>query len=1365
MRAQKILDIEKAKLNIRNNATIAIRDEVIALDQQAHISSAEFLASTIANQAENKEKQRNLEALQAIEAARRAEDIDYQAKKKNLSGTELADLDNLHKATMNKLEEQEFAEADIHEIKVKNLEISKIINVGNGKLTDSLKVEEHKLQLGQDIADITQHRLDLDDQILESAKQLNKVSTEYYNQKKADLALSKAQLQYNLDMNTLDIEYLKARSQLNIANQVAAKVLEPKSKAETPSEEPWYKDLEEGKVGSKVGYSGTGGGYGYLQKAEEIYNKFLPKATGSLIANLGINQSMILQDAAQKSVTEVNADNSSVPVLAPAATEDNRTLDTVVISGKKGMRSSPWPNPAQDTTAAQDDAKRLLELLDSRSIKLAQIFNLQKLSIEEQKKLNDETYKQNELLKQQEDLASNLTAIFGDMGTALGEVVKGMYASVKVQKDLADQRENELKDLKSKTQEGGEAEYAEKEYAIEAKYRDKSTKEELSSISAIAGSSKKLVDQKSVAYKLLDNLEKTSNAIKLGLQIKTMATEAGLWLKNLALKTGIIGAEVNATGAAEGAIVATKVASAGPKVAADTPAILSSFASMGPVGYAIGAALVASLVAMAGGGESPPSVDMTGKTSADKQAVAGTGQTYVQSTAKDAATGTLMLADTGGGVFGDSSAKSASIVNSLEILASNSIEGLDYDNKLLEAFKGLADSLTTTSQAIYNIPGLRKGGTGFGTQPGTETTSKGGLFNGGFLNSVFGGKTTASTSIAGAGINIKGSLQNLIDETEGSITAYKDVLTQFHKDGGWFGSDQDWTTLSREAIDAGAEVRKGLSDVFKNAKEVFTEVGSKASVGTEQINAAFASINFSGIQGDIDTMGLTGQAALDQLNAVVGAKLDETARLLFGGFDKFKKFGEGYLETVVRVTDGNDKVDQALRSVGNSFNVLGKFDISETMIKAAGGLEKFMAQSSFFKDAFLTDAQRLAPVQKSVSEQLNKLHIKTDISREDFANLVNAQDLSTVAGQKMYQSLMELAPGLDQVRKAEEAAAASAKALANSALDLEIKIYQLKGSNEALNLTRQKELDAMDASLRPRQRYLNALTDEIALRDKLKSAYDTTNNSLTSSIKSLQDYKTALTAGASSTLSPAEKYAQSKAIFEQTAAAAKATITTSSSAAEIKARDDAVANLSKASDSFLANSKVMNASGTQYAADFAAVGTAIDATSSALSTQQTEVQQQLGFLDKIAVATDTTAQLLEKYLTAVGVTTIAQASATASGSTAAGVPYPKLAAGGLASGMTIVGEQGPELADFSNPARVYSNADSKNLFNNDALIAEVKALREEVTKLREDQKEQTGHLIATTFTANARNAEAINNGNAQMLNQQDWKARSRVTVV
>ena len=1228
--AQKLIDIKSATLSITAGKELTILEDNLNLSKELGTLTGEEIAQQTSSLLIYREKERSIDAINALESARKLENNDYEKKSTDLAKASLEDkkaLDDLYKANIEKIDASLKAEKEITANKQYIISAQKIINTLNGKLADKVKLQEHERALTQNVFDISTLRLDVEQQLLQNQKELNSVSETFYVNRKADIELSKLQLSTNLALLDSDLAIQNAKERSRIANVAA-------------------------------------------------------------------------------------------------------TLIPTTFKGPEGV--------VVQQTEEQNASKRSLDLLTSKRDVLVEQAALSITLIEASRAQGLELEKQNKFLKEQESFAQSLTNIFGDWGTALGGTVTSLIAAAKAQEELTKQKKAEIDYEKKKP--GGLS--AANELKIEAKYRDQSTKQELTNMALISSQSKKLFGEKTVAYRLLNTLEKTSNAIKLAMEMKTMAISAALWFQNLSLKTGILTAEVAATGAAEGAIVAEKIATAPLKVAADAPSILSSFSSMGPVGYAIGAALVASLLAMVGGGGggSPASVDMTGKTSAEKQASAGTG-----------------------GVFGDDSAKSESISKSIDILANNSIEGLDYDDKLLKAFTKLSDSLSVTSQAIYNIPGLRKGGTTFGTQPGEQTTKSGGLFNTGFLNSVFGGATTANASIASAGIKVQGSLQNLIDDTTGSVTAYKDVLTQFHEDGGWFGSDRDWTTLSRQATSVGAEVRKGLSDVFKNAKEVFTDVGEEAGVGVYAINNAFASINFSGIEGEIDTMGLTGQAALDQLNAVIGAKLDQTAHLLFGGFDRFKKFGEGYLETVVRVIDGNHKVDQALRSIGSTFKVLGSFDISETMIKAAGGLEKFMDQASFFKDNFLTDAQKLAPVQKSVSEQLTKLHIRTDISREDFRKLVLAQDLSGLAGQNMYQSLMELAPGFDTLIKGSEAAAAEIKALADSAIDLEIKIYELKGSNEALNLTRKKELDALDASLRPRQKYINALTDEIALRDKLKSAYDTTNTSLTNSIKALQEYKTALVAGASSTLSPAEKYAQAKAIFNQTATAAQAVITTSSSDADIKTRDTAISNLSKTADSLLANSSFMYASGTQYVADFDAVSKAVDVTSSILTTQQTEMQEQLGFLDTIAKATDTTAKLLEKYLAAVGVTTIAQAAATASGSVAAGVP--KYASGGLASGISMVGEQGPELVDFANPGRVYSNNDSKNLFNNDALVAEVRSLREEVAKLREDQREQTGHLIATTFTANARNAETINNGNTQILNQQNWKDRSKVTIV
>jgi uncharacterized small protein (DUF1192 family) len=190
----------------------------------------------------------------------------------------------------------------------------------------------------------------------------------------------------------------------------------------------------------------------------------------------------------------------------------------------------------------------------------------------------------------------------------------------------------------------------------------------------------------------------------------------------------------------------------------------------------------------------------------------------------------------------------------------------------------------------------------------------------------------------------------------------------------------------------------------------------------------------------------------------------------------------------------------------------------------------------------------------------------------------------------------------------------------------------------------------------------------------------------------------------------------------------------------------------------------MNAGTAQYSTDLATVTAALDDASSALSTQQTDMQQQLSFLDTIASATQTTADILLSYQTAKTVSETAQLGAVTSGSVAAGITIPGHASGGLAQGISIVGERGPELVDFKNPGRVYSNQASNDIFSTKELVEEIKALRKEVAYLRADQQEQTGHLITTTYDANMKNAEAIATANQEALNNQNWNARSKVKL-
>ena len=94
---------------------------------------------------------------------------------------------------------------------------------------------------------------------------------------------------------------------------------------------------------------------------------------------------------------------------------------------------------------------------------------------------------------------------------------------------------------------------------------------------------------------------------------------------------------------------------------------------------------------------------------------------------------------------------------------------------------------------------------------------------------------------------------------------------------------------------------------------------------------------------------------------------------------------------------------------------------------------------------------------------------------------------------------------------------------------------------------------------------------------------------------------------------------------------------------------------------------------------------------------------------------------------------------------------PGFAKGGFASGMAMVGEKGPELVDFRQPGRVYTNEqlgaamfDTQRFQNRDnnetALLDEVRSLRMEVVLLREQNNR--GHALNIQATEQAGQATA-----------------------
>jgi hypothetical protein len=107
---------------------------------------------------------------------------------------------------------------------------------------------------------------------------------------------------------------------------------------------------------------------------------------------------------------------------------------------------------------------------------------------------------------------------------------------------------------------------------------------------------------------------------------------------------------------------------------------------------------------------------------------------------------------------------------------------------------------------------------------------------------------------------------------------------------------------------------------------------------------------------------------------------------------------------------------------------------------------------------------------------------------------------------------------------------------------------------------------------------------------------------------------------------------------------------------------------------------------------------------------------------------------------------------------------PGFAKGGIAQGLSIVGEKGPELIDFNTPTRVYSNTASNQLLNNKELIDEIRRLRNEVSQLRAEQKEQTGYLITASYDSNNKAAKAVADATDRASSNEIWAKRSQLKL-
>jgi hypothetical protein len=724
----------------------------------------------------------------------------------------------------------------------------------------------------------------------------------------------------------------------------------------------------------------------------------------------------------------------------------------------------------------QTSGNTALAELDSQAARQASMHIARKEALQTEKEIANEYAKQQDALSRMTSSAEVLANVFGEAGTAFGNFSLSLMDTMQKQQagyaTIAElQDKNKTIDVERLAITQAMADIPHGDTDQDTKYienketlakLDKQTlanTEKMGSIrkdldeKAITGTmrslsaNKKMFKEKTVAFKAISAMEKAQSLFNAAMMVKEMVLMGQKTIAAVTSSTTIAAAKTGETVAG----AASSIASAGSgDPYTGIARVVAMIALMG-----VALAMVGKSAPKGEGGSFTPS-------SAQKQAISGSGMSYNEEG---------KLVENGGGVFGDASAQSETVAKSIEILKENSIDGLQYDNKMLKALERMANSLDSAAKGIYNIPGLRQGKAITAIPESTEGYGQafygkvshaaawgklaevtgdpiaGFLSNLGntILNGVFGGKQSVSTKLVAAGVQLRGTILDLSNGADEAIRAYNDIKVTTKTDGGWFGKDKTSVKNKRVTQSIEEDTREAIADVFTQTRELFNLLGKEVGYTSTQVDESLATINASA---DIDVKGLSGSQILEQINYVTSGIIDNAASVVFESLAQFREFGEAMGETAVRVVRDTQLVKQSLKNIGmedliksitdsgleESQIKLRAIEISEGLIDMAGGLDTFLEHVETYRENFLTDTERLAPIKKNVSDVMSELAteypeigIATVNTRHEFKQLVSALDVTTVKGMALFTSLMDVAEGFDQVMDASDELASKVK--------------------------------------------------------------------------------------------------------------------------------------------------------------------------------------------------------------------------------------------------------------------------------------------------------------------------------------------------
>ncbi|HEX7856087.1 MAG TPA: phage tail length tape measure family protein [Sphingobium sp.] len=672
-----------------------------------------------------------------------------------------------------------------------------------------------------------------------------------------------------------------------------------------------------------------------------------------------------------------------------------------------------------------------------------------------QRRLNDELSftadKWDLIARNVQHAAQGMADAFGGVGRSIGDMAS-IYANYEASRQRLIVQRNE--DLKRAGQNEADINRANAKYALAT------ATSQIGAFGDMTAAAKGFFDEKSKGYQALAAAEKVFRAVEFALSVRAMAQDAAETASKLAK-----GALRIAQGAAEAVVNAIKSLPFPLNLAAGAATI----AALAGIGVSIAGAF--------GGGS-------------NKQQPSNTG------------TGT---------VLGDSTAKSDSIKRSIDALKEVDLLTNSYSRQMAASLKSIDSQIggvatvLVRSSALAATPGATQ--TGF-TPDLTGKLLSGPITGWGILTKIpvigdiLGGIGSAISSLFGAKIDVTGSGVAAWKDSLGNILkngldldTYNDV-TRTKKTFGFTTGTQSWT----DYFDQGQGFGSQFTLILKSFSDAIVAASGPLGVATDDVlnklNGFVVDI------GKVELSGLSGTEIQEKLSAVFGAVGDQLASTAFPTITKFQKVGEGAFETLVRVASTIESVTNNLDMLGLS---AGNLSIDMKMA-LAGQFESVSAMAdatSSYLQTYYTKAEQAAMMSTQFGKVFDSLGVAMPSTMEAFRQLVEAQDLTTAAGQATYATLLQLAPAFADLKTSLEGAKSAADILAERE-DLQRQLLELNGDTAAI---RALDLAKLDASNRALQQQVWAVQDAQAAAkaaQELKDAWTSVGTSIMDEVKRIR---------------------------------------------------------------------------------------------------------------------------------------------------------------------------------------------------------------------------------------------------------------------